>query len=238
MVANRQLESPKSVIEPKFEVGDIEFHEIFIVMENLKGPKLCKGSVGPEMKDSVQPIFPKNSSRKGTSRRRILLDLVAFLDYHVRWDYCSLSLSRTSDNVASKLLCLADSAPSQGDSCCKFSRSVGAIYPDSDLLKVSAIKAISPELSLSLNRELSSISCSRSMSRTVSDPNSGSVANPPELEALPWRCLGVWARVRVLNCLVLEEAVAGDFSMAPIATSCTAKQVMLIASSVKTRSNR
>ena len=32
MVANGQLETPKSTVELKFEVGDIEFHEIFIVM--------------------------------------------------------------------------------------------------------------------------------------------------------------------------------------------------------------
>ena len=38
MVANGQLEIPKSTIELKFEVGDIEFHEIFIMMENLTGP--------------------------------------------------------------------------------------------------------------------------------------------------------------------------------------------------------
>ena len=38
MVANGQLETPKSTIELKFEVGEIEFHEIFIVMENLTGP--------------------------------------------------------------------------------------------------------------------------------------------------------------------------------------------------------
>ena len=38
LVANGQLETPKSTIELKFEVGDIEFHEIFIVMENLTGP--------------------------------------------------------------------------------------------------------------------------------------------------------------------------------------------------------
>ena len=35
MVANGQLESPKSTVELKFEVGDIEFHEIFIFMEKL-----------------------------------------------------------------------------------------------------------------------------------------------------------------------------------------------------------
>ena len=38
MVANGQLETPKSTIELKFEIGDIEFHEIFIVMEHLTGP--------------------------------------------------------------------------------------------------------------------------------------------------------------------------------------------------------
>ena len=38
MVTNGQLETPKSTIELKFEVGDIEFHEIFIVMEHLTGP--------------------------------------------------------------------------------------------------------------------------------------------------------------------------------------------------------
>ena len=38
MVANRQLETPKSTVELKFEVGDIDFHEIFIVMEKLTSP--------------------------------------------------------------------------------------------------------------------------------------------------------------------------------------------------------
>ena len=38
MVANGQLETPKSTVELKFEVGDIDFHEIFIVMEKLTGP--------------------------------------------------------------------------------------------------------------------------------------------------------------------------------------------------------
>ena len=38
MVAIVQLETPKSTVELKFEVGDIEFHEIFIVMENMIGP--------------------------------------------------------------------------------------------------------------------------------------------------------------------------------------------------------
>ena len=38
LVANGQLETPKSTIELKFDVDDIDFHEIFIVMENLTGP--------------------------------------------------------------------------------------------------------------------------------------------------------------------------------------------------------
>ena len=33
MVANGQLQTPKSTVELKFEVGNIEFHEILIVME-------------------------------------------------------------------------------------------------------------------------------------------------------------------------------------------------------------
>ena len=40
MVANGQLETPKSTVELKFEVGDFEFHEIFIVMEKLTGPNI------------------------------------------------------------------------------------------------------------------------------------------------------------------------------------------------------
>ena len=38
MVANGQPETPKSTVEMKFKVGDIEFHEIFIVMEKLTSP--------------------------------------------------------------------------------------------------------------------------------------------------------------------------------------------------------
>ena len=38
MVANGDLETPKSTVELKFEVGDIEFHEIFIVIEKLSSP--------------------------------------------------------------------------------------------------------------------------------------------------------------------------------------------------------
>ena len=36
--ANGNLETPKSTVELKFEVEDIEFHEIFIVIENLSSP--------------------------------------------------------------------------------------------------------------------------------------------------------------------------------------------------------
>ena len=38
MVANRQLENPKSTVELKFEVENIDFYEIFIVMEKLTSP--------------------------------------------------------------------------------------------------------------------------------------------------------------------------------------------------------
>ena len=38
MVANGQLETPKSTIELKFENGDIEIREIFIVLEHLTRP--------------------------------------------------------------------------------------------------------------------------------------------------------------------------------------------------------
>ena len=40
LVANGDLETPKSTVELKFEVGDIEFHEIFIVMENISSLKI------------------------------------------------------------------------------------------------------------------------------------------------------------------------------------------------------
>ena len=35
MVANGQLETPNSTVELKFEVGVIDFHEIFLVKEKL-----------------------------------------------------------------------------------------------------------------------------------------------------------------------------------------------------------
>ena len=38
MVANGQLETPKSTIELKFEVGDTKSHEIIIVLEKLTSP--------------------------------------------------------------------------------------------------------------------------------------------------------------------------------------------------------
>ena len=37
-VANGDLETPKSTVESKVEVGDIEFHNFFIVMEKLSSP--------------------------------------------------------------------------------------------------------------------------------------------------------------------------------------------------------
>ena len=38
MVANGQLETPKSPVELKFEVVDIELHEVIIIREKLNGP--------------------------------------------------------------------------------------------------------------------------------------------------------------------------------------------------------
>ena len=38
MVAIGDLEFPKSFVESKYKVGDIEFHEIFRVMEKLSSP--------------------------------------------------------------------------------------------------------------------------------------------------------------------------------------------------------
>ena len=38
MVANGQLEKPKSTVELKFQVDHIELHEIFIVMEKITSP--------------------------------------------------------------------------------------------------------------------------------------------------------------------------------------------------------
>ena len=37
-VAKGDLETPKSNVELNFEMGDFEFHEIFIVMEKLSSP--------------------------------------------------------------------------------------------------------------------------------------------------------------------------------------------------------
>ena len=38
MAANGNLETPKSTVELKFEVGHIQFHETFIVMAKLSSP--------------------------------------------------------------------------------------------------------------------------------------------------------------------------------------------------------
>ena len=38
LVADRDLETLKSTVELKFEIGDIEFHELFIVIEKLSSP--------------------------------------------------------------------------------------------------------------------------------------------------------------------------------------------------------
>ena len=40
LVANEQLESQKSTKEMNFEINDLDFHEIIMVMENLTGPRI------------------------------------------------------------------------------------------------------------------------------------------------------------------------------------------------------
>ena len=57
MVANGQLETPKSTVELKFEVGDIEFHEILIVMEKLTSPLIGL------------PFFQRNNTNTTKNRR-------------------------------------------------------------------------------------------------------------------------------------------------------------------------
>ena len=52
MVANGQLENPKSTVELKFEVGYFEFLEIFIVMD-----KLTSLSIGLSFLQRNNPIL-------------------------------------------------------------------------------------------------------------------------------------------------------------------------------------
>ena len=60
MVENAQLENPRSTIELKLEVGDIEFHEIFIVMENLTGHII--GLMFLQQNHTVLDIGQRNSN--------------------------------------------------------------------------------------------------------------------------------------------------------------------------------
>ena len=64
MVANGQLETPKSTVELKFEVGDIEFHE----NESLDDQKLSDGTdtIVPDVSDSESDeMIVDNSSPRG-----------------------------------------------------------------------------------------------------------------------------------------------------------------------------
>ena len=56
MVANGQLETPKSTVELKFEVGDIEFHEIFIVMEKLTSPLIGLSFLHPILFHAIENV--------------------------------------------------------------------------------------------------------------------------------------------------------------------------------------
>ena len=154
--------------------------------------------------------------------------------------YCGISVlevwSLTSDRVASRLLCPADSDPSPDDSGRGSSWAVWTRHWAVDRLKDSVNRAISSDLSQPLKESKSSVSLSKSISATVSDPESGSVTNSPELESLCRRCFGVSTRVRVLKCSVLDEAVASVPLTAPITILSIAEQDMLRASSDKKRS--
>ena len=59
MVANGQLETPKSTIELRFEVGDIEFHEYFIVLEHLTRPNIGRNHTVLDMRQGILnfPLF-------------------------------------------------------------------------------------------------------------------------------------------------------------------------------------
>ena len=59
MVANGQMETPKSNVELKFEVGDIEFHEIFILLEKLTGPII--GLKFLQRNNTVLDISPRHT---------------------------------------------------------------------------------------------------------------------------------------------------------------------------------
>ena len=66
MVANGQLENPKSTVELKFEVGDIEFHEIFEVYR-IHMPQKWK------LSSSVHCIFCKTSADSALCSSRIVM---------------------------------------------------------------------------------------------------------------------------------------------------------------------
>ena len=82
LVANGQLETPKSTIKLKFEVGDIEFHEIFIIMEHLTGPIiglmfLQRNHTAPDMRQRILN-FPFFSMQLKTADHEysIVLELI------------------------------------------------------------------------------------------------------------------------------------------------------------------
>ena len=66
MVANGLLENPKSTVELKFEVGDIEFHEIFEVY-SIHMPQKWK------LSSSVHCMFCKTSTHSALCSSRIVM---------------------------------------------------------------------------------------------------------------------------------------------------------------------
>ena len=64
LVANGQLETPKGTVQLKFGIGDIDFHEIFIVMKKLTSPLIGLSFLQRNMLDMRQGVlnFPFFSS--------------------------------------------------------------------------------------------------------------------------------------------------------------------------------
>ena len=104
------------------------------------------GSAGPEMKDRVHPILAKNSSRIATPRWGCPLAFGVFLDWDLVLDFSVCSF--TSDKVISWLLRSVSWLP-----CCVTPGWVVGETIWIGALKVAEIRAISPAISLSSNKE-------------------------------------------------------------------------------------
>ena len=74
MPANGHHETPRSTVELKFEIEDIEYHGIFIVLEKVPRPIigmmfLQRNHTALDMRQgtSTIPIFPCNSTQRITN---------------------------------------------------------------------------------------------------------------------------------------------------------------------------